>query len=155
MCLGKVCQGFVLYSARCCYEAEAAVTINECISGLYCEGLFVRAERAEQIALKGLYFLKLYAQLADLCFKKKKKRFPLVPKGHYLHHQFLHFLHQSRRTAWVLNELAFAVQMEEDYIGRPSRLARRVSCRATSLRVIQRTFLAVRNALYEDDLGTA
>ena len=48
--------------------------------------------------------------------------------------------------------MIYSVQMQEDFIGRPSRLARRVSSRTTSLRVIQRTFLAVRNALGAADL---
>ena len=130
-------------------EAEAVFAINDCLGSLYREGLFVPAERSHKIATQGLVFLKLYADLATLCHEKNKKRFPLAPKGHFLHHQFLEMYHQSQRCDWCLNILAMAVQMQEDYIGRPSRLSRRVSSRTTSLRVIQRTFLAVRNALGE------
>ena len=114
--------------------------------------MFIKAERAEQIADQGLVFLRLYAQLARLCHEQQKRRFPLMPKGHYIHHQFLEMWIQSQRCSWCLNILVFSVQMQDDYIGRPSRLARRVSSRTTSLRVIQRTFLAVRNALGAADL---
>lgn len=109
----------------------------------------MKAERAEAISKQGLLFLRLYAELARICHTRRKKRFPLVPKGHYLHHQFLQLLQQSQKAdcTWCFNFLSYAVQQEEDYIGKPSRLARRVSSRSTSLRVIQRAMLAVRGAL--------
>lgn len=132
-------------------EAQATCAINECLSALYREGLFIPSERAGRIADQGLQFLRLYAEVATICFNRKQKRFPFTPKGHYLHHQFLQLLHQSRRQTWCINMLIFAVQMEEDYIGKPSRLARRVSCKTTSLRVIQRTFLAMNMAMGDMD----
>jgi len=123
------------------------VAINECLGGLYREGVFIPAARAERIARQGLQFLRCYAWLARESYERQMKRFPFAPKGHYLHHTFLELLHQSKRCDHCMNALCFSVQMQEDYIGRPSRLARRVSSRTTSLRVIQRTFLAVRNSL--------
>ena len=130
-------------------QAEAAVTINLCLGNLYREGLFIRSADAERIGKQGLLFLQLYAELAQMAFDRRLKRFPLVPKLHYLHHQFLELVLDSRRAEWCLNIIMTGVQLEEDYIGRPSRLARRVSSRTTALRVIQRSFLAVRNALSE------
>lgn len=132
-------------------QAEATDAINKCLSGLYREGLFIRPEQAEQIALQGLQFLRLYSKLAVLTFQRGQKRFPLAPKGHYLHHQFLTLLDQARSCQWSLNLLCWAVQQQEDFIGKPSRLARRVSAKTTSLRVIQRTFLSVRTALGAED----
>lgn len=126
------------------YEAEALFAINECLSGLYHEGLFIRSPRANYLATQGLTFLRKYAKLALWCFEARKRRFPFMPKGHYLHHQFLSMLQQSQRGEWVMNILAFANQQSEDFVGRPSRLSRRVSSRTTSLRVIQRAFLAIR-----------
>lgn len=140
---------FVLLPAAA--QAEATDVINKCLSGLYREGLFIRLERAEPIALQGLQFLRLYSQLALLVYQRGQKRFPLAPKGHYLHHQFLTLLQQARSCQWGLNPLCFAVQQQEDFIGKPSRLCRRVSAKTASLRVIQRTFLAVRNALGAGD----
>lgn len=128
-------------------EAEATFAINEAMSSLYHEGVFIKAVQAKVIASRGLEFLRLYANLAQICFSKRMKRFPLAPKGHYMHHQFLTLYHQSQTSDWCLNLLVFGVQLEEDYIGKPSRLARRVSSKTTSLRVIQRTFLAVKTAL--------
>lgn len=135
----------------CCVEAEAVFSINQCLGGLYREGVFIKAEKAKQLSNQGLTFLKLYGDLAQMAFDRKLKRFPLVPKVHYLHHQFLDLLHQSQRCQWCMNILIFGVQLQEDFIGKPSRISRRVSAQTTSLRVIQRTFLAVRNALGDAD----
>ncbi|CAL1170763.1 unnamed protein product [Cladocopium goreaui] len=146
-----MCQWFDNYASRKVVgkTAEAAVTINLCLGNLYREGLFIRSADAERIGKQGLLFLQLYAELAQMAFDRRLKRFPLVPKLHYLHHQFLELVLDSRRAEWCLNIIMTGVQLEEDYIGRPSRLARRVSSRTTALRVIQRSFLAVRNALSE------
>ena len=130
-----------------CCQVEAAVAINMFVSSLYKEGLFIPSDKAERIGQAGLLFLRLYGELARITFNKRSKRFPLVPKLHYLHHQCLSMIFQARHSPWAENLLIYGVQLEEDYIGRPSRLARRVSPRGTALRVIQRTFLAVRSAL--------
>lgn len=70
-----------------------------------------------------------------------------MPKGHYLHHQFLSMLHASQNGEWTLNILTFSNQLSEDFVGKPARLSRRVSAKTASLRVLQRTFLAIRSAL--------
>lgn len=127
-------------------QADAVFAINDCISGLYSEGLFVRAPRAKYLATRGLHFLRRYASLAAMTFHARKRRFPLMPKGHYLHHQFLDLLRDSERGGWCFNILAFGNQMSEDFVGKPSRLSRSVSQKTTCLRVIQRTFLAIRNS---------
>ena len=128
-------------------QAEATLAINEATSGLYNEGLFLLNPRAEHLARKGLFFLRAYCRLAKMCFLAKKKRFPLHPKGHYLHHQFLELLHDSRKGKFSLNILVFSNQMSEDFVGKPSRLSRRVSAKRVPLRVLQRSFLAIRSAL--------
>lgn len=127
-------------------KVEATQAINECLSGLYSEGLFLKAERAEFLARRGLKFLEKYSQLALMCFRVGKRRFPLIPKGHYCHHQFLDLLRESRKGQWCLNTLAYSNQMAEDFVGKSSRVSRRVSPRTTSLRVIQRLFLLMRDA---------
>lgn len=129
-------------------EAEATIAVNECVSGLYNEGLFLKPDRAVHLGQKGLLFLAKYGELASLTYERRQRRFPFIPKCHYLHHQFLELVIGGKTSPWTLNALAFANQLSEDFVGRPSRLARRVSPKTTtSLRVIERTFLAVRNAL--------
>ena len=139
------------YAAHCWFQADALFSINECLSGLYHEGLFIKASRAEFLAKKGLGFLRKYAKLALDCYRARKRRLPFIPKGHFLHHQFLGMLQEAQRGPWCFNVLAFANQQSEDFVGRPSRLSRRVSSRTAPLRVIQRTFLAIKAIVLEQD----
>lgn len=128
-------------------KAEATVAVNDFISGLYHEGVFIPKLQATRLAMRGLEFLKLYVELAQLSFSRKRQRFPLIPKGHFLHHQVLDLLHQGQQCPWAVNLLVYACQAQEDYVGKPSRLTRRTNPRTAPQRTIQRTFLAIRNAL--------
>ena len=49
---------------------------------------------------------------------------------------------QAAMSTWVENPLSTANQMQEDYIGRPSRLSRRVHASRLHTRVLQRSLLA-------------
>ena len=138
---------FLKNSIPATLEADATKSLNECLAGLYHEGLFMKPERAVHLGRKGLEFLLHYSKLAKLCFERRQRRFPLIPKCHFLHHQMLGLLQEGQMGSWTLNILTFANQLSEDFVGRPSRLARRVSPRTTSLRVLERTFLSIRNAL--------
>ena len=128
-------------------KAEATFAINECLHGLYHGGVFIPSGQAKHLAQRGLRFLTLYRSLAVKSFHLKKQRFPFVPKGHYLHHQMLDLLRESQTCEFALNLLAYGCQMQEDFVGRPSRVARRTNPRSAPQRVIQRIFLLVRNAL--------
>ena len=128
-------------------EAEATVCINRALTGLYHNGVFIRGPDAVAIASDGLKFLTLYGEVAKLAHQRKVKRFPLFPKLHYLNHQFLDLLNQGRTSPFATNLLLYAVQMQEDFIGRPSRLSRRVNPRTQPLRVLQRTFIAIQSTL--------
>lgn len=135
----------------CELQAEATSDANSWLTALYHEGLFIRAPVARGIALRGLKFLHGYAKLAKMAFDRGQKRFALIPKGHYLHHQVLDLLHQSERSRWCPNLLMYGCQLQEDYVGRPSRISRRVSPKTVPLRVLQRSFLAIRAALGDDE----
>lgn len=73
-----------------------------------------------------------------------------------LHHGCLQLLRQAQRaeedeTIWTINPLAESVQQREDYIGRPSRLSRRVCPPKMHFRVCQRSLIAVMQALKAAD----
>ena len=128
-------------------EAEATRCLNECLAGLYHEGLFMKPDRAVHLGRRDLQFLLHYAKLARICYDRRQRRFLLIPKCRFLHHQMLGLLKEGQLGSWTLNILTFANQLSEDFVGRPSRLARRVAPRTTSSRVLERTFLSIRNAL--------
>lgn len=75
-------------------------------------------------------FLGKYAQCAQITLEQHKRRFPLVPKVHMIAHSAHELLSQSDRLAWAENPLSTTNQIQEDFIGRPSRISRRVSIRS-------------------------
>ncbi|CAE7369766.1 unnamed protein product [Symbiodinium sp. CCMP2456] len=98
----------------------------------------------------GLHFLRCYQKAADLSFQARALRFNLVPKLHCYHHVCLELLFKARRCDNILNPLSRATFQDEDYIGRVSRLSRRVSPKLLCLRTIQRYLVATRVELDKD-----
>ena len=84
-------------------------------------------------------FLAGYQQLAKQAFLEGKSLFSYLPKIHIIHHSMLEL---ALAVQVQVNPLAWGVQMEEDFIGKLSRLARRVSPLQVILRVIQRSLQA-------------
>lgn len=71
----------------------------------------------------------------------------MVPKAHCLHHIPVELLAQANRTKWVTNPLAGSCQVQEDFVGKPSRVSRRVAVRRVHERVLQRGLLSYSVAL--------
>ena len=120
--------------------------MNLCLRGLYACGVWIKNARAERLSRLGLAFLDSYTRLAKTAHRMGLRRFGLIPKLHFCHHLFLELLEQSNGDpdSWSLNPLSFSVQMQEDYIGRPSRVSRRVTPKAPqSKRTLQSVLLAM------------
>jgi hypothetical protein len=111
--------------------------LNMAMSELYQSNLWLSTAEAKQIADAGLVFLQGFSKLAGLCHKDNKFRYPLRPKLHICHHIFAGLLHETR-CCFVLNPLSESCQMDEDFIGRTSRISRWVSPRLVALRTMQR-----------------
>ena len=92
-------------------------------------------------------FLVLYGRMASISHSLGLSRFQHVPKGHMLDHTAFSMTSQAATSAWVENPLATSNQMQEDYIGRPSRLSRRVHVARLHTRVMQRSLLASAQAM--------
>ena len=131
--------------------------MNTALAAMYHEGLFIRAERAKQIAKLWMLFLQQYGKGALLAYRSGISRFPFVPKTHYLHHGALRLLREAERgeahgaLSWALNPLAESVHVQEDYIGRPSRLSRRVCPKQVHMRTCQRSLVSVAESLKKSD----
>ena len=152
---GKTLDMHVLMPSATC-KATAVNAINTAFRSLYHHGVWVDRMEARAIALNGIKFLQVYSELAWLAFRSRSKRFPMQPKFHYLNHTWIQMLKESDRSQWVLSPLVMAVQMQEDFIGKPARLSRRCNPRAVSHRVLQRSFAANRQCLkflIHDQLG--
>ena len=81
-------------------------------------------------------FLHLYQMLARQSYDQCRALFVLMPKAHICHHVFDGLVHAGE---WCFNPLTFAVQISEDYIGKKSRLARRVAPTQVIVRVLERS----------------
>ena len=115
----------------------AVRSINRVFSVLYKGGLWLTSAEAHEAGTLGRHWLRLYVELAEICYRSSLLRFPLVVKHHMMDHHFRDLLAGSSQT-WSWNCLADSVQMDEDFIGHTARLSRRVSPVSTSLRVLER-----------------
>ena len=92
----------------------------------------------------GRRFLRGYSWLAAKSMQENRRLYAMKPKVHY----FGHFLHDlqvqlSKGDAAILNYSAlFNCESNEDWIGRCSRLSRRVSPKLAARRTIERYLLA-------------
>lgn len=131
--------------------------MNFALSSLYKEGFFICAQRARQIASCWLLFLQKYTDAASFVYRSGLSRFALVPKVHYLHHGAIRLLREAERgleeggCGWAINPMSESVQVQEDFIGRPARLSRRVCPKRTHLRVLQRSLINTAKALKQAD----
>ena len=142
-----------------CFQAEAVGTssMNLAISVMYSEGFFIRCERALKVAKLWLLFLQKYSLASLLVYRKGLNRFATIPKLHMLHHGCMRLLREAQQaqrnsTIWTLNPLSESVQMQEDWIGRPSRLSRRVCPKLVHLRVCQRLLISTMHHLKRADV---
>ena len=99
-----------------------------------------------QIQLRaGFSFLRGYAWLAEHCTQNNVSGFRLRPKLHYFHHLLMETQEQiSAGCEFSLSSVTFLCESNEDYIGRLSRVSRRVSSRTAGLRSVQRYLVKVR-----------
>ena len=72
-------------------------------------------------------FVQQYDQCAKLCYRDGLNRYPLMPKLHFVHHSGLRLVVESQTADWVVSPLSTSCAMQEDFIGKPARLSRRVS----------------------------
>ena len=116
---------------------------NSCMQALYRGGVWIHAQEALRIAALGQQFLVGYGKLAKGTFEKGLRRYVLIPKLHFFHHLMTDLREQGSAHRWALNPLIYSVQMQEDYIGKPSRVSRKVSAKLHSQRTVERVLFAM------------
>ena len=93
----------------------------------------------------GLRFYRGYLYMADLCMKLKAAGFRLRPKVHYLHHLLYDVQCQlNAGSEYIFSSGVYLCEQNEDFIGRLSRISRRVSARTAGLRTTQRYLVKAR-----------
>ena len=118
---------------------EAATAVNLFFRELYKAEVFIPPESAIHISENGLRFLRRFAWLSKEAMKLERALWLLTPKAHALHHLILEdTLLPAKQGISPMNILCFSTQQDEDFIGRPSRLSRKVEPRKACRRVIER-----------------
>lgn len=134
----------VSYS-RLLQECKRAVAfIDRCMHLIYSSDIFLSSADAKEVWSTGLSFLASYQRLAVMSYNRGRNLFSFMPKAHALAELWWDLKDQSEHgpNEFCLNPLIYACQIDEDYIGRTSRLARRVSAPQSVRRTIERSLQA-------------
>lgn len=119
---------------------------------MFASGFWLPRDEALQLSKLLMVFLQGYTACSRLSFEAGLHRFALVPKLHFLHHAAHRLKLEASQAPWATSPLAESNQVQEDYVGKPSRLSRRVDTRKAHLRIIQRSLISVRASLESSDL---
>ncbi|CAK9032446.1 Uncharacterized protein SCF082_LOCUS20072 [Durusdinium trenchii] len=115
---------------------EAVDCLDRSLEQLYRSDVWLEQNISRSIGHHGLRFVEIYGQLARIAYGRSMALWALMPKAHVCHHIWDECNSAGRR---LINPLVFAVQISEDYIGKKSRLARKVHASQAIERVLQRT----------------
>lgn len=115
--------------------------MNLAMSYMYRAGFWLPRSHGVKLGEWMLCFLQSYQKAAYLCNRQAYNRFSLMPKLHFLHHDSLKLIHSPDHCQWLINPLSTSNQMQEDYVGKPSRLARRVAVPLLHKRVMDRSLI--------------
>lgn len=119
------------------------------MSVMYRSGYWVRRDKAQKLSNLLFRFLGGYAKCAHLCLNQHKRRYSMVPKLHMIAHSAYDLYDQSVRAEWAQNPIATTNQIQEDYIGRPSRLSRRVNLRSLHKSMMMRCLIVYHESLLQ------
>lgn len=121
------------------------------------EGFWIPSGQGKVLGRWLISFLQSYAMAAAVALEERSPRWSILPKHHCLHHCALDLYYGGDKGAsWLINPVAMSNQMQEDYVGKPSRLSRRVHVQRIHERVMQRALISAHLSIKssdEDDRG--
>ena len=117
---------------------EAGKAMREALRILYAADFWVPAQEAKLAAQLGLKFLRRYSQAGTMAMEQNRMLFIVMPKAHALQHVWLELLTTASANDFAVNPISFAVAMSEDFIGKQSRVSRKVSSMTVVRRTIER-----------------
>lgn len=131
-------------------EACATKVMNIAITFMYQAGFWIESRKARRLSDFLYTFLSKYAQCAQLCLQQRLRRFSILPKGHMIAHEAFRLRVESQRAPWVINTIAYTNQVQENFIGRPSRLSRRVNIKNLHWNTLLRTLILYQQSFVEN-----
>jgi len=142
--LGKVAPDRAGLLLQC---RTATYRLNSMFSLLYRAGAFLTENEAAFASEQGLQFLRTYAFLAESMYRDSKQwLWPLYPKLHVFHHLMLEMHFTGSKVKTCPNPMLFACQIDEDTVGKTSRLSRKVNIRLVAQRALDRYLTAAYTA---------
>lgn len=121
------------------------------MSTLYSCGYWIPKQDGRTLGNLLYRFLSQYSTCASITLQQHKRRFPMHPKCHMIAHTAHLLISQSMVGDWVENPLATANQLQEDYIGRPARISRRVNIRSIHKSLMMRSLIVYQESLIMSD----
>lgn len=128
--------------------AEACEAIQACSRFLYRSSLWLQPEQCRVTGELAFKFLRRYSEMASRAKCTGRNLFVLQPKIHCLHHFAVTLFSAYKRNVVEMNPLGKSCQPSEDFIGRPARLARRVTAQRPVLHRIMDRYLMNSYALF-------
>ena len=113
--------------------------LNAMFSRFFQGGFFLDKAECLYSSSCGLEFLATYCFMAQQMFDiGQPSLFPLYPKLHSMHHMMIRPRAEALEFGFSQNPMSCSCQLDEDVIGRVSRLSRRVSIRTVMWRTLER-----------------
>ena len=132
---------------------RACIAMNLFFSTLYRADAFLSQIEANLVADCGFFFLRTYAAMArDLYSEGQQAVFPLYPKCHAFHEIVWEAWTDARRTGFSMNPLVYSCQIDEDMVGKTSRVSRRVSARKVIQRTLERYLVGAKTSWEKEGL---
>ena len=132
-------------------EANGARHFNVALAMLYRSGYWIKRDKALGLGDMVFSFLGSYAQCAQMTLEQHKRRFAMIPKLHMIAHCAHEMKAQAALGFWIENPLVTTCQVQEDYIGRPARISRRVNIRSLHKSLIMRALIVYKQSLQKAD----
>ena len=116
--------------------------IEDAMTRLYRNDLWLSNSEAKAIGLSGLQFLVGFRELAEMSFANQQALFSYMPKMHVCEHIFRELYFDSGTRQWIRNPLSVSVQADEDMVGRCCRTSRKTNSEQVIRRTLERILLA-------------
>ena len=117
---------------------QAAREIYSFFSKSFREDVWMDRLKALELSYHGFAFLRLHGRCAQRAHASGRALFLFMPNLHRLHELFFCLYDQAQIADKCLNSMIWNCQIEEDYIGRPSRTSRRVGVQQVIRRTMER-----------------
>ena len=112
---------------------------------LHSHGIWLPRSCAELQLWAGCRFYRGYLYMASYCMEQRVAGFRLRPKIHYFHHLLYEVqLQLVSKPEFVMSAAVYMCEQNEDFIGRLSRVSRRVAAKTAGLRSTQRYLVKAR-----------